>query len=51
MNDRELLNNIALMSNSELFNENKITYKMFKYTEDKLIKEINICKENKNEFI
>lgn len=38
--NKKILLEIALTLNKELFDENKITYKMFKYTEDNLLKDL-----------
>lgn len=40
--NREILLNIALFLNKELFDENKISYKMFKYTEENILRELKI---------
>lgn len=39
--NKEILLNVALTLNKELFDENKISYKMFKYTEENILKELN----------
>lgn len=39
--NKEILLNIALILNKELLKESKITYKMFKYTEEGILKELN----------
>lgn len=36
--NKEIFLNIALFLNKELFDENKISYKMFKYTEENILK-------------
>ena len=41
--NNEILLNVALSLNKELFDENKISYKMFKYTEENILKELKIC--------
>lgn len=41
--NKEILLNAALSLNKELFDENKISYKMFKYTEENILKELKIC--------
>ena len=41
--DKEILLNVALSLNKELFSEFKISYKMFKYTEENILKELKIC--------
>ena len=41
--NKEILLNVALSLNKELFDENKISYKMFKYTELNILKELKIC--------
>lgn len=44
--NREILLNVALFLNKELFDENKISYKMFKYTEENILRELkiyNVC--------
>lgn len=38
--NKEITLNVALTLNKELFNENKISYKMFKYTEESILKEL-----------
>ena len=38
--NKEILLEVALTLNKELFNENKISYKMFKYTEENILKEM-----------
>lgn len=38
--NKKILLNVALHINKELFNENKISYKMFKYTEENILKEL-----------
>ncbi len=38
--NREIILNAALSLNRELFDENKISYKMFKCTEEALLKEV-----------
>ena len=38
--NKEILLEVALTLNKELFNENKISYKMFKYTEENILKEL-----------
>ncbi len=38
--NKEILLNVALSLNKELFDENKISYKMFKYTEENILKEL-----------
>ncbi len=40
--NKEILLNVALSLNKELFDENKISYKMFKYTEENILKELKI---------
>lgn len=41
--NKEILLEVALTLNKELFNENKFSYKMFKYTEDNILKELKSC--------
>lgn len=41
--NKEILLNVALSLNKELFDENNISYKMFKYTEENILKELKIC--------
>ena len=41
--NKEILLEVALSLNKELFDENKISYKMFKYTEENILKELEIC--------
>lgn len=38
--NKEILLEVTLTLNKELFNENKISYKMFKYTEKNILKEL-----------
>ncbi len=38
--NKEIILELALSLNQELFDENKISYKMFKYTEENLLKQI-----------
>ena len=40
MKNKEIILNVALSLNKELFAENKISYKMYKYTEENLLKEL-----------
>ncbi len=40
--NKEILLEVALSLNKELFDENKISYKMFKYTEENILKELKI---------
>lgn len=42
MNNKQIILEVALIINKELFDENKISYKMFKYTEDNILKELKI---------
>lgn len=42
--NKEILLEVALSLNKELFDENKISYKMFKYTEEKILKELRIMR-------
>ena len=39
--NKEIILNIALALNQELFDENKISYQIFKYTENNLLKDLN----------
>lgn len=41
--NKEILLEVALSLNKELFDENKISYKIFKYTEENILKELKIC--------
>lgn len=41
--NKGILLEVALSLNKELFDENKISYKMFKYTEENILKELKIC--------
>lgn len=41
--NKEILLNVALFLNKELFDENKVSYKMFKYAEENILKELKIC--------
>lgn len=43
--NKEILLNIALFLNEELYIENKISYKMFKYAEENILKELKIRKD------
>lgn len=38
--NKEIILNVALSLNKELYEENKISYKMYKYTENNLLKEL-----------
>lgn len=38
--NKEILLNVALSLNKELFDEKKISYKLFKYTEENILKEL-----------
>lgn len=38
--NKEIILSVALSLNKELFDENKISYKMFKYTEENILKEL-----------
>ena len=38
--NKEILLNVALYLNKELFDEKRISYKMFKYTEKNILKEL-----------
>lgn len=40
--NKEILLEVALSLNKELFDENKISYKIFKYTEESILKELKI---------
>ena len=42
--NQEILINVALLLNKDLFNDNKISYKMYKYTEENILKELKIYK-------
>lgn len=41
--NKEILLEVALSLNKELFDENKISYKLFKYTEGNILKELKNC--------
>ena len=41
--NKEIILNVALSLNKELFDENKISYKMFKYTEENILKKLKSC--------
>ena len=41
--NKEIILNVALSLNKKLFDENKISYKMFKYTEENILKELKSC--------
>ena len=38
--NKEILLEVALKLNKELFNEHKISYKTFKYTEENILREL-----------
>ena len=38
--NKKILLEVALTLNKEMFNENKISYKMYKYTESNILKEL-----------
>ena len=40
--NKEILLNVALSLNKELFDEKKISYKMFKYTDENILQELKI---------
>lgn len=40
--NKEIILEVALTLNKELFNENKISYKIFKYTEESILRELKI---------
>ncbi|MBO5138396.1 MAG: hypothetical protein J6B89_02015 [Bacilli bacterium] len=40
--NKEILLEVALSLNRELFDENKISYKMYKYTEENILKEVKM---------
>lgn len=44
--NKEILLEVALSLNKELYDENKISYKIFKYTEENILKELKICNVN-----
>ncbi len=48
--NKEILLNVALTINKELFDEKRISYKLFKYTEEKLFKELKEFKERNIHF-
>ena len=41
--NKEIILDVALTLNKELFDENKISYKMFKYTEENILKKLKSC--------
>lgn len=41
--NKEIILEVALSLNKELFDENKISYKIFKYTEKNILRELKIC--------
>lgn len=45
--NKEILLEVALTINKELFNEKKISYKTYKYTEENILKEINTLSTKK----
>lgn len=46
--NKEILLEVALTLNKELFDERNISYKMFKYTEENILKELNHYNLNNN---
>lgn len=46
--NKKILLEVALSLNKELFSENKISYKMFKYTEENILKELKIVNISSN---
>ena len=40
--NKEIILEVILSLNKELFDENKISYKTFKYTEENILKELNM---------
>lgn len=40
--NKKIFLEVALSLNKELFDENKISYKMFKYTEENILKELKL---------
>ncbi len=49
MKDKELILSLAVFINKELFNSDKISYKMYKYTEENILKELKLLKTNLSE--
>lgn len=49
--NKEILFEVALSLNKELFDEKKISYKMFKYTEENILKELKNCSLNTVNYI
>lgn len=41
--NKKIFLEVALSLNKELFDENKISYKMFKYTEENILKELKLA--------
>lgn len=41
IDSREIILEVSLSLNRELFNENKISYKVFKYTENNILRELD----------
>lgn len=41
MSDEKIILEVALFINKELFDEKKISYRIFKYTEEEIMKKIN----------
>lgn len=39
--NKEIFLEVALILNKELFDDNKISYKMFKYAEENILNELN----------
>lgn len=40
--NKEILLNVALTLNKELFDDKKISYKIYKYTEESILKELKM---------
>lgn len=49
--NKEILLEVALSLNKELFEENKISYKIFKYTEENILKELKRMSVRGSQFI
>lgn len=49
--NKEILLEVALSLNKELFDEHKISYKMFKYTQENILKELKIVSLNNEHSI
>lgn len=46
MNKEDIILNLAFVFNKELFNAKKISFMLFKYTNDELLKKLNLSDES-----